>query len=248
MVVSAMMFTASWKPTAAWEFGPAATPIPAPIAKIRWPVSSLRLFAVTERTRPPIVIVDPEMRALVSIGRSGVPRRLMPTPSPTPALPPNPMPPPTEMMRVLSDAATTASVPTFAFTLCSVADVLLKITFAPNDPASVMTSVADRDTGLASGVNNAVARVAGLLAVALMGGVAAYTFERGLGSAAELPLFFGLKPDAPLPAGTEAVRIAANNAAFGAIAYFNAGLALLSAVIAWFTQERKILKIGRAHV
>ena len=39
------------------------------------------------------------------------------------------------------------------------------------------TSVEDRDTGLASGVNNAVARVAGLLAVALMGGVAAFVFE-----------------------------------------------------------------------
>ena len=64
---------------------------------------------------------------------------------------------------------------------------------------AVMTSVEDRDTGLASGVNNAVARVAGLLAVALMGGVAAFVFERALGSAAELPLFFGMQP-ADVPA------------------------------------------------
>lgn len=108
---------------------------------------------------------------------------------------------------------------------------------------AVMTSVEDRDTGLASGVNNAVARVAGLLAVALMGGVAAFVFDRALGASAELPLFFGMQPEAPLPAETEMVRIAANNAAFAAIAYANAALALVSAVIAWFTQERK----GRAR-
>jgi predicted MFS family arabinose efflux permease len=105
---------------------------------------------------------------------------------------------------------------------------------------AVMTSVEDRDTGLASGVNNAVARVAGLLAVALMGGVAAFVFERSLGGFAELPLFFGMQPEAPLAADVEMARQGANNAAFAAIAYSNAGLALLSAVIAWFTQENKL--------
>jgi EmrB/QacA subfamily drug resistance transporter len=105
---------------------------------------------------------------------------------------------------------------------------------------AVMTSVEDRDTGLASGVNNAVARVAALLAVALMGGVAAAVFERSLVSTAELSsLFFGMKPEQPLPADQEMARVAASNAAFAAIAYCNAALALLSAVIAWFTQERK---------
>jgi MFS family permease len=110
---------------------------------------------------------------------------------------------------------------------------------------AVMTSVEDRDTGLASGVNNAVARVAGLLAVALMGGVAAFVFDRALGASAELQLFFGIRPEQQLPAETEAVRIAASNAAFAAIAYTNAALALVSAAIAWFTQERKTLRKER---
>ena len=105
---------------------------------------------------------------------------------------------------------------------------------------AVMTSVEDRDTGLASGVNNAVARVAGLLAVALMGGVAAFVFERALGGFAELPLFFGMKPGTTIAADAESARLAANNAAFAAIAYANAVLALLSAAIAWFTQENKL--------
>jgi len=101
---------------------------------------------------------------------------------------------------------------------------------------AVMTSVADHDTGLASGVNNAVARVAGLLAIALMGGIAAIVFERGLGPFAELPLFFGLTPEAAIDPAAEAARLAASDAAFATIAYINAGLALASAAIAWFTQ------------
>ncbi|MBP6770953.1 MAG: hypothetical protein KA171_24465, partial [Reyranella sp.] len=59
---------------------------------------------------------------------------------------------------------------------------------------------------------------------------------------AELPLFFGMKTEKPLPVDAEAARLAANNAAFAAIAYCNAALALISAVIAWFTQENKLRK------
>jgi hypothetical protein len=104
---------------------------------------------------------------------------------------------------------------------------------------AVMTSVEDSDTGVASGVNNAVARVAGLFAVAAMGGVVAAVFEQTLGSAAELPVFFGVVPQQPLPPDVEAARLAATNAAFAAVCYVTAGLSLLSGVIAWFTLERR---------
>ncbi|HET8728174.1 MAG TPA: MFS transporter [Alphaproteobacteria bacterium] len=106
---------------------------------------------------------------------------------------------------------------------------------------AVMTSVADSDTGLASGVNNAVARVAGLFAIALLGGVVAMVFQGVLGhAAAGQPLAFGLPPQGDLPPEMDAVRRAATDAAFATVCYINAALAFCSAVIAWFTQERKL--------
>jgi EmrB/QacA subfamily drug resistance transporter len=107
---------------------------------------------------------------------------------------------------------------------------------------AVMTSVADDDTGVASGVNNAVARVAGLFAVATMGAVIASVFTHALGGFAELEVFFGVAPETPLDTEAEAARVAATDAAFAAVAYITAGLSALSGVIAWFTQERKIWK------
>jgi EmrB/QacA subfamily drug resistance transporter len=102
---------------------------------------------------------------------------------------------------------------------------------------AVMTSVADRDTGTASAINNAVARVAGLFAVAMMGALAAWVFGQATGMPGGMS--FGLTPPQPLPGDGEAVREAATDHAFAIIAYVTAGLAVVSAVLAWTTQQHK---------
>lgn len=76
--------------------------------------------------------------------------------------------------------------------------------------------------------------MAGLVAVAAMGAVASLVFERILGGAAELTIFFGLVTGG-LSASEEAIRQAATDTAFVAIAYCNAGLCLVSALVAWLT-------------
>jgi EmrB/QacA subfamily drug resistance transporter len=101
--------------------------------------------------------------------------------------------------------------------------------------AAVMLATSDADTGLASGVNNAVARAAGLLAVAALGAVAGLVFSA---VAAGLPgeVDFGAVPQAVLDPAAETLRVAATNRAFQVVAGISALMCLAASAIAWVTQ------------
>jgi len=99
---------------------------------------------------------------------------------------------------------------------------------------AVMTSVEDKDTGAASGINNAVSRVGGLIAVAAMGSLAAIVYARMTGGMSGVP-GFGEPAPAGLAANVDAARVAAGDSAFAAVAAVTTLLCLLSSAIAWFT-------------
>ncbi len=129
----------------------------------------------------------------------------------------------------------------------------MALTVAPLSTA-VLASVDRRFTGVASGVNNAVARAAGLLAVAALGGVLLGSYRGALDaqlSAAQVPAaarsamvaqadqLAQVQPPTALPtakrqAARRAVRAAFNDA-FRVVALACGLLAVLSGLIGWFS-------------
>ena len=87
---------------------------------------------------------------------------------------------------------------------------------------AIMTAVDETHAGLASGINNAMSRVAGLLSVAASGGVIASAYSRAGGTAS-----YGAISDA-------AGHAAATSAGLAVAAWMAAVLCALSAVIALF--------------
>jgi hypothetical protein len=123
---------------------------------------------------------------------------------------------------------------------------------------TVMGAVEVRHAGLASGINNAVSRTAGLIAVAAFGVVMLYVFDHSLTAklqTVQLPdqiresllaqsgKFLNLSlPDGTSEQAAASIRAAVRDsfiAGFRVVSLVSAGMAVLSAVASWFLIDGK---------
>lgn len=101
---------------------------------------------------------------------------------------------------------------------------------------AVMTGVPGGQTGVASAVNNTVARLSGLVATAALGAVVALAFSLTAGDL--LPgLQFGQIPASGTDPTDWALFSAASNAALSAVCWICALASLAAALVSWWTLE-----------
>ncbi len=104
--------------------------------------------------------------------------------------------------------------------------------------AAVMTTVPDSQTGMASAINNTVARLSGLFAVASLGGVITAVFLAFPGT--DPVLAFGQTPPADTPLEAVVAWRGASNAAFSVVAFIAAGMCAVAAAVSWvFLDDRQ---------
>ena len=126
--------------------------------------------------------------------------------------------------------------------------VLLGVGMAMTVPpltSTVMAAAGQAHAGIASGVNNAVARVAGLLAVAALGVVFFASFSHHLSALTSPQASEALNAVMSGQPGVQGEAIAALEQALRAIMLVNAGCAALAGVIGWLGIAPDRLHAGR---